>query len=48
MRLAAVAGLSLVYRVAAHEHHGDQIPEGEAVSPEPIVQLILGMLTSFP
>ncbi|KAL8656529.1 MAG: hypothetical protein Q9210_000166 [Variospora velana] len=37
MRLAAVAGLSLVYRVAAHEHHGDQIPEGEAVSPEPII-----------
>ncbi|KAL9018502.1 MAG: hypothetical protein Q9185_004194 [Variospora sp. 1 TL-2023] len=36
MRAAAVAGLSLVYRVAAHEHHGDQIPEGEAVSPEPI------------
>ncbi|KAL9014850.1 MAG: hypothetical protein Q9173_000517 [Seirophora scorigena] len=35
-RMAAVAGLSLVYRVAAHEHHDDKIPEGEAVSPDPI------------
>ncbi|KAL9061890.1 MAG: hypothetical protein Q9206_000228 [Seirophora lacunosa] len=47
-RMAAVAGLSLVYRVAAHEHHDDKIPEGEAVSPDPItVGALLAILGYF-
>lgn len=28
-------------KVAAHEHHGDAIPEGEAISADPIVCLKL-------
>lgn len=39
LRLAAIASFVLVYRVAAHEHHDDMIPEGEGVSPDPIVCL---------
>ncbi|KAL8722354.1 MAG: hypothetical protein Q9225_001144 [Loekoesia sp. 1 TL-2023] len=36
LRVTAVAGLTLAYRAAAHEHHDDKIPEGEGVSPDPI------------
>lgn len=36
-RLAAVAGLTLARGAAAHEHHDDNIPEGEVISPDPIV-----------
>lgn len=36
-RLALVVGLALVGKAASHEHHDDKIPEGEAVSPDPIV-----------
>ncbi|KAI4190500.1 MAG: hypothetical protein L6R41_000735 [Letrouitia leprolyta] len=35
-RLAAVAGLTLARGAAAHEHHDDNIPEGEVISPDPI------------
>ena len=37
--LAAV--LYLVKISAAHEHHNDEIPEGEAVSAKPLVRAIL-------
>lgn len=36
-RLALIVGLALVQRAASHEHHDDKIPEGEAISPDPIV-----------
>lgn len=29
--------LVLSVAIAAHEHHEDNIPDGEAISPEPIV-----------
>lgn len=29
----------------AHEHHGDAIPEGEAVSADPIVRVSLSSLS---
>lgn len=32
-------------RVAAHEHHADNIPDGEAISAEPIVPLPLSRQT---
>ncbi|KAI4260256.1 MAG: hypothetical protein LQ352_000378 [Teloschistes flavicans] len=35
-RLALIVGLALVQRAASHEHHDDKIPEGEAISPDPI------------
>lgn len=30
--------LTLASRANAHEHHEDEIPEGEAISPEPLVR----------
>lgn len=36
---AALALLGFARSVFAHEHHGEDIPEGEAVSAEPIVRL---------
>lgn len=38
LRAAAVAALAWSRTCAAHEHHMDNIPEGEAVSPEPLVR----------
>lgn len=35
--LSAVALLFFAHHVLAHEHHGEDILEGEAVSAEPIV-----------
>lgn len=35
--VAAAFGGLLVSKVHAHEHHEDNIPEGEGVSPDPIV-----------
>jgi len=36
---AAAAAITLLAVVArAHEHHEDNIPEGEAVSPDPLVR----------
>ncbi|KAL9587759.1 MAG: hypothetical protein Q9212_000051 [Teloschistes hypoglaucus] len=35
-RLALIVGLALVGKAASHEHHDDKIPEGEAISPDPI------------
>ena len=43
-RIATTAGITalLFIRVAnAHEHHDDKIPEGEGVSPDPIVRRIV-------
>ena len=44
--------LSFVQIIAAHEHHDDKIPEGEGISPDPIVSLPLQKLqpclTDFP
>lgn len=37
--LSAALVFSLVTRVIAHEHHDDEIPEGEGVSADPIVTL---------
>lgn len=37
--LIAVSFLSLATKVIAHEHHDDEIPEGEAISADPIVVL---------
>ena len=42
-RTASVAGLVYIFlidRATAHEHHGEDIPEGEAISAKPIVCLI--------
>ncbi len=39
-RMLGVVGLvyiSMVGRAVAHEHHGEDIPEGQAVTAEPIV-----------
>lgn len=39
-RMLSVAGLLYICflgRAAAHEHHGEDIPEGQAVTAEPIV-----------
>lgn len=38
LRAAAIAALAWSRTCAAHEHHTDNIPEGEAVSPEPLVR----------
>lgn len=39
------AALLLLSQVEAHEHHDDQIPEGEAISPDPIdIKLWMHML----
>lgn len=35
---AAVAFLYFAHGVFGHEHHGEDIPEGEAISAEPIVR----------
>ena len=35
--LRLLALLYLVGQAVAHEHHTDEIPEGEAISAEPIV-----------
>ena len=39
-RLTGFVGAAclLAARAAAHEHHGDEIPEGEVVSAEPLVR----------
>lgn len=37
--LSAALVFSLAARVIAHEHHEDEIPEGEAISVDPIVAL---------
>lgn len=34
---AAIIASCLIVRVGAHEHHTDNIPEGEYVSPDPLV-----------
>lgn len=39
--LLVSTGIVLASQAVAHEHHGDEIPEGEAVSAEPIVRLSL-------
>ncbi|KAL8805891.1 MAG: hypothetical protein Q9182_001672 [Xanthomendoza sp. 2 TL-2023] len=36
IQLAAISGFLVIHRAIAHEHHDDKIPEGEAVSPDPI------------
>lgn len=33
----AALALSLAVGISAHEHHEEDIPEGEAISPDPIV-----------
>ncbi len=38
--LAVVGCLLLAGQAAAHEHHSDEIPEGERISAEPIVHPI--------
>ena len=35
----ALLAVGLIGSAAAHEHHEDNIPEGEGVSPDPIVGL---------
>ena len=35
-----ITWISLARHVMPHEHHGEDIPDGEAVSAEPIVCLI--------
>lgn len=35
---AATVLALLVSTVQAHEHHEDKIPEGEAISPDPLVR----------
>ena len=39
---ASLAVLAGVQGVVAHEHHGDNIPEGQTISLEPIVGGIFG------
>lgn len=42
-RMLSVAGLLYICflgRAAAHEHHGEDIPEGQAVTAEPIVSVV--------
>ena len=39
--LAPVGCLLLLGIVAAHEHHSDEIPEGERISADPIVRPLL-------
>lgn len=36
--LAATVLALLVSTAQAHEHHEDKIPEGEAISPDPLVR----------
>lgn len=38
--LAVMGCLLLAGQAAAHEHHSDEIPEGERISAEPIVHPI--------
>lgn len=33
--------VSFVVLAVAHEHHGDAIPDGEAISADPIVRLVI-------
>ncbi len=37
----AAGCLLLAGQAAAHEHHNDEIPEGERISPDPIVNPLL-------
>lgn len=37
----------LARRIEAHEHHGDRIPEGEVISPDPIVSWHHHMIQRF-
>lgn len=46
IRLVAALLLGAVAIVNAHEHHMDKIPEGEAVSSDPIVRHIQPSLTT--
>ena len=32
---------SFIVLAVAHEHHGDAIPDGEAISADPIVRLVI-------
>lgn len=38
--LVLCIGALLAQQTIAHEHHDDKIPEGEGVSPDPIVRLL--------
>ena len=40
LRTAVLCSIISAGLVAAHEHHEDNIPEGEAVSPDPIVSFL--------
>lgn len=40
----ALLCLSIAGHVAAHEHHSDDIPEGEGISAEPIACIPLNQL----
>ena len=45
---ASLLLLSFARGIAAHEHHDDKIPEGGAVSPDPIVSLLANIhLSTF-
>ena len=37
----AIVALCGLVRVYAHEHHDDNIPEGDVVSPDPLVSTII-------
>ena len=41
LALAAAGSFILAGRAVAHEHHSDDIPEGERISPDPIVNLLI-------
>ncbi len=47
LRAAAIIAFVWLPTCAAHDHHADEIPEGEAISPEPIVSLLLGFPRGF-
>ena len=41
LRTAVLFSITSIGLAAAHEHHEDNIPEGEGVSPDPIVGFAL-------
>ena len=40
-RTAVLFCITSIGLAAAHEHHEDNIPEGEGISPDPIVGFVL-------
>ena len=40
-RTAVLFSIVSIGRSIAHEHHGDNLPKGEGISPDPIVSFVL-------